>query len=73
MQGDNVMIQLLENESKLPNEWEYLLGFKTQETQPLPANPAIVSSLQHRLLIRVEDDQVRLRVPLMQMWMQERA
>jgi hypothetical protein len=73
VQGDNVMIQLLQNESQLPGEWDFLLGFKNQKTQPLPESAAIVSSLQRRSLIQIEDDHVLLRVPLMQLWMEKRA
>lgn len=73
VQGDNVMIQLLQNESELPGEWEYLLGFKTQDSQALPEDAAILGSLQRRSLVRVDDDQVRLRVPLMKLWMERRA
>lgn len=73
IQGDNVMIQLLQNESELPGEWEYLFGFKIQKMLPVPEDAAVFSSLQRRSLIRIEDGQVRLRVPLMQLWMEKRA
>ncbi|MDX1997339.1 MAG: hypothetical protein SF066_06440, partial [Thermoanaerobaculia bacterium] len=34
--GDNVLMELAEKECRLPGEWEYLLGFRTKESQTVP-------------------------------------
>ena len=71
--GENVMIQLLKNESELPGEWNYLLGFREHDALPLPSDPAIRKSLLRRSLVTIDNDEVRLRVPLMLQWLRERA
>ncbi len=71
--GDNVMIQLLKNESEIPGEWDFLLGFRNHDVLPAPENIAIGKSLLRRSLVTLEDNQVRLRVPLMHQWIRERS
>jgi hypothetical protein len=71
--AENLMIELLESESHLAGEWQYLLGFKTSKRQPLPTNMRILSSLQRRCLVDVYGGEVWLRVPLMQKWIEERS
>ena len=71
--GDNVMIQLLKNESEIPGEWDFLLGFRNHDALPAPENIGIRKSLLRRSLVTLEDNQVRLRVPLMHQWIRERS
>ena len=74
--GENVMIQLLKNESEIPGEWEYLLGFRgLPDHAPLaePDSPAVKKSLLRRSLVEFENGQARMRVPLMQQWLRERS
>ena len=71
--GENVMIQLLKNESELPGEWDYLFGFRDHDALPLPSDPAIRKSLLRRSLVTIDNDEVRLRVPLMLQSIRERA
>ncbi len=71
--GDNVMIQLLKNESEIPGEWDFLLGFRDHDVLPAPENIGIRKSLLRRSLVTLEDNQVRLRVPLMHQWIRERS
>ena len=54
-------------------EWDYLLGFREHDMLPLPSDPAIRKSLLRRSLVTIDNDQVRLRVPLMLQWLRERA
>ena len=67
------MIQLLKNESEIPGEWEYLLGFRNHDVVSEPQDQAIRKSLLRRSLVTIEDNQVRLRVPLMHRWIRERS
>jgi hypothetical protein len=71
--GDAVLRLLVQTESELPNEWDYLLGFRRRETQPPPQNEALHGSLRRRLLVEETDDGWRLRVPLMQRWLRQRV
>jgi hypothetical protein len=72
--GDNVLRLLMQIESVLPGEWEYLCGFRRSDTQPPPAEEALFVSLRRRLLVEDADaGRWRLRVPLMQRWLRQRA
>ncbi len=71
--GDIVFRELLERESTLPGEWEYLRGFRREQEQPPPVDEAVERSLRRRLLIAEEGDRWHLRVPLMQRWLRQRA
>lgn len=72
--GDTVFSQLLHGESQVPGEWEYLLGFCTRETQPLPDDDEVRRSLQRRLLVVPEGEgEWRLRAPLFARWLRKRG
>ena len=43
--GDSVLRLLVQTESELPGEWNYLQGFRRYETQPPPNEEAIDTSL----------------------------
>ena len=73
VRGDAVLRLLMQTESTLPGEWDYLLGFRRQDTQAPPADEALYTSLRRRLLVVDEGGQWRLRVPLMQRWLRRRA
>ncbi len=73
VRGDAVLRLLMQTESTLPGEWDYLLGFRRQDTQEPPADEALYTSLRRRLLVMDEGGQWRLRVPLMQRWLRQRA
>ncbi len=73
VRGDAVLRQLVSNESRLPGEWDYLAGFRTRDEQPLPTDEAVFQSLRRRLMIVVDGDRCRMRVPLMQRWLRERG
>ena len=67
--GNNVLSQLVRGECGLPGEWDYLTGFKRSEVQPPPDDPSIARSLRRRLLVTVEGNEWRMRVPLMRRWL----
>lgn len=68
--GEMVLRQLLLGESLLPGEEDYVKGFALHPAQPAPADAALVKSLHRRELIVVGEDGLwRLRVPLMQNWL----
>jgi hypothetical protein len=71
--GDTVLRELMQGESALPGEWEYLAGFRSKGEQPPPDDEAIFRSLRHRQLIAEETGIWRLRVPLMQRWLRQRG
>jgi hypothetical protein len=71
--GDMVLRQLLQPEDALPEEWEYLRGFRTRDVQPPPDNERIYQALRRRLLVAEENGEWRLRVPLMQRWLHQRG
>lgn len=71
--GDNVLMELAEKECRLPGEWEYLLGFRTKESQTVPRDEEIARSLRRRLLVTQDLDCFRLRVPLMGRWLRSRV
>jgi len=68
--GDTVLRQLLERECRLPGEWDYLRGFLRADEQSPPREEEIARSLKRRLLVLEERGLWRLRVPLMQRWLQ---
>jgi hypothetical protein len=73
VRGDTVLRQLLERECTVPGEWEYVAGFRRNDTQPPPGDDAVYRSLRRRLVVVDENGLWRLRVPLMQRWLRERG
>jgi hypothetical protein len=71
--GQVVLSQLLKGESRLPGEWDYLLGFKRGDTQPPPQDDKVAQSLRRRMIVLEEEGNWRLRVPLMLKWLRRRA
>ncbi|MCP3957323.1 MAG: hypothetical protein GY719_05670 [bacterium] len=71
--GDVVLRELLERESALAGEWNYLRAFSQRQAQPPPASAEVARSLRRRLLIVEESGSWRLRVPLMTRWLRKRA
>lgn len=71
--GDAVLRQLMQPEDASPNEWAYLCGFRTHDTQPPPDDELVCQALRRRLLVNEEQGQWRLRAPLMQRWLRERG
>jgi hypothetical protein len=71
--GHIVLSQLMQGESSLPREWEYLSVFRAHEEQPPPEDIGIRRSLLHRQIIREEEGIWRLRVPLMARWLRLRG
>jgi len=72
VRGNNVFLELLERESRLPGEWDYLRAFRSTDEQPVPADEALDRSLRRRRLVVEEGGRYRLRVPLMARWLRER-
>ncbi len=72
VRGDSVLYQLIEGECVYPGEWEYLNKYRNQETQFPPEDEEIAKSLKRRALIREENNEWSLRVPLMQRWLRKR-
>ncbi len=73
VRGNNVFLELLERESRLPGEWDYLREFRRVETQPIPTDEALERSLHRRRLVVEDDGRYRLRVPLMARWLRQRV
>ncbi|MCY2987083.1 MAG: ATP-binding protein [Planctomycetota bacterium] len=71
--GDAVLRLLMQTESTLVGEWDYLCGFRRRDLQPPPADEALYTSFRRRLLVVDEVGQWRLRVPLMQRWLRQRG
>ncbi len=71
--GDTVLRELVERESRLPGEWDYLRRFRTLETQPPPSDEAVYRSVRRRLLVTEDEGSFRMRVPLMQRWLRRRG
>jgi hypothetical protein len=71
--GHNVLSQLMQGESQLPGEWEYLARFAEREEQGPPEDLAVQRSLKRRQIVRVQDGVWRLRVPLMGRWLRLRG
>lgn len=72
VRGNNVFLELLERQSRLPGEWDYLRAFRSTEEQPVPIDEALDRSLRRRRLVVEEGGRFRLRVPLMARWLRER-
>jgi hypothetical protein len=56
VRGDAVLRLLMQIESTLPGEWDYLRGFRRQDTQPPPDDEAIYNSLRRRLIVIEQGD-----------------
>jgi hypothetical protein len=69
---DALLQQLLLPENASPEEWEYLSGFRSRDTQPPPEDEAVHQALRWRLLVVPTNGEWCLRVPLMQRWLRER-
>ena len=73
-EGSAVFTELLERESRLDGEWDYLYQFRRYEEQEPPADPQIDRSLRRRWLVReTEAGLYRLKVPLMRRWLRQRG
>jgi hypothetical protein len=72
VRGNNVLLELMERESRLPGEWDYLRAFRSREEQPVPSDEALDRSLRRRRLVTEEAGLYRLRVPLMGRWLRQR-
>jgi hypothetical protein len=73
VKGDTVLHQLVQGESILSGEWEYVSAFRRRQQQPPPENDAVYHSLRNRQIITEENGYWRLRVPLMARWLRERG
>jgi len=71
--GDTVLRELVERESRLAGEWDYVAGFRRTDTQAPPQDVAIYRSLRRRLLVVEGNGLWRMRVPLMQRWLRQRG
>ena len=71
--GTVVLSELIERECRAPAEWQYLLGFRSTETQLPPLDEQVRRSLRRRLLVVEEGERWRLRVPLMRRWLIKQA
>ena len=73
VRGHTVLHQLMRGESTLPGEWDYLSAFSSRDSQPPPDDAAIARSLRHRMLVSLDGEAWRLRVPLMDRWLRLRG
>jgi len=73
VRGDAVLRQLVDGESTLPGEREYLTRFRRAESQPPPDDERVYRSLRRRLLVEEANGEWRMRVPLMLQWLRERG
>jgi hypothetical protein len=71
--GDMVLRERMQGESKLPCEWDYLAGFRARDEQSPPEEEAVLRSLRHRQIVMEDGGTWRLRVPLMQRWLRQRG
>jgi hypothetical protein len=71
--GDTVLRELVERESRLPGEWDYLRTFRRLDSQPPPQDEALHRSLRRRLMVVEADGAWHMRVPLMQRWLRQRG
>lgn len=73
--GQNVLYQLMQGESTLPGDWDYLTRFRHTDEQPEPDDEAIRRSLRRRQLVLQASagGSWRLRAPLMARWLRLRA
>jgi energy-coupling factor transporter ATP-binding protein EcfA2 len=69
VRGYNVFSQLMDKESELSGEWEYLCGFRSAEALEPPIEMAVERSLRRRRLVVEEEGRFRLRAPLMARWL----
>ncbi|MFL5255928.1 MAG: hypothetical protein ACJ8AI_24145 [Rhodopila sp.] len=49
--GETVLRELVQRESRLPGEWDYLRAFQRLDTQSPPLDEAIHRSLRRRLMV----------------------
>jgi hypothetical protein len=68
-----VLRELVERESRLPGEWDYLRGFRHLDIQPPPRDEAVRGSLRRRLMVTEVGGLWQMRVPLMQPWLRQRG
>ena len=68
IRGNNVFIELIEKESHLSGELDYIFNFRSKDQQFLPEFK-ILDSLRRRLIVIEENRRLRLRVPLMARWL----
>jgi energy-coupling factor transporter ATP-binding protein EcfA2 len=74
VRGDVVLRELIDRESTLPGELDYLHAFGRSDSQPPPPDDIeIERSLRRRQLIVDDGDSRRLRVPLMGRWIRQRG
>ncbi len=71
--GDTVLRELVQRESRLPGEWDYIRAFQHTDAQPPPENEVLHRSLRRRLMVTDDDGLWRMRVPLMQRWLRQRG
>nr|WP_294527859.1 ATP-binding protein [uncultured Rhodopila sp.] len=71
--GDTVLRELVQRESRLPGEWDYIRAFQRVDTQPPPEDETLHRSLRRRLLVTEDNGLWRMRVPLMQRWLRQRG
>jgi hypothetical protein len=71
VRGDTVLRELMHPSGASPEEWDYLRGFRTRDTQPIPDDEVLYQALRRRLLVIPDNGEWRLRVPLMQRWSRE--
>ena len=69
VRGNNVFIELVEKESWLPAEWDYLRNFRHVQEQDIPEDETVARSLRRRLMVVEDRGRFRLRVPLMTRWL----
>lgn len=73
-QGNIVLTELLDKESQIDGEYDYLRQFRRNEEQDPPTDLAIDRSLRRRWLVtETPEGKYRLRVPLMRRWLQARG
>jgi hypothetical protein len=64
---------LMRPDEAAPAEWDYLRGFREQETQAPPPDDEVRRALRRRLLVTEDGEAWRLRVPLMRRWLRQRG
>ena len=71
--GDTVLRELVQRESRLPGEWDYIRAFQRMDSQPPPEDEALHRSLRRRLMVTEDNGLWRMRVPLMQRRLRQRG
>ncbi|MEN8906141.1 MAG: hypothetical protein ABF289_09325, partial [Clostridiales bacterium] len=61
--------QLLNEESKIEGEWDYILNFSENKFQNKPSNYKIRESLKRRYIVDEVNGKYKLKVPLMERWL----